>query len=72
MVFQQSYRGIEKSLRETSRRGAKLSYDNGLLRATVTQLHTQLQSVPALLGELALLRKSSLATEAKYAKVWQY
>jgi len=68
-MFQQLYQRIEKSLNEMSEQAVKLSYDNRLLRATVTQLHTQLESVPAVLADLARLRKSSLATEAKYAKV---
>ena len=52
-----------------SQQGAKHAYDNGLLRSNVKQLQTQLESVPALLGELAQLRKTNVATEAKYAKV---
>ena len=68
-VFQQSYQCIEKSLNEMSAQVVKLSYDNRLLRAAVTQLHRQLELVPCVLTELARLRKSSLATEAKYAKV---
>jgi len=52
-----------------SAEGAKLSYDNKLLRAAVVQLQTQVVTVPALLSELAQLRKSSLAAEAKYTKV---
>ena len=52
-----------------SAESAKLSYDNELLRCTVSQLQSQLNTVPALLAELTHLRKSSVAMETKYSRV---
>ena len=68
-VVQQSQVSVEKCLSEMLEQGSRMSYDNGLLCATVTQLKTQLQSLPGLLNELHQLRESSHDADENCAKV---
>ena len=51
---------------------ARLSKDNGMLRAAVNQLSMQLKVVPSLLGELRQLRQALLIAEQQYDQVPAY
>jgi len=51
---------------------ARLSKDNGMLRAAVNQLSMQLKVVPSLLGELRQLRQALLTAQQQYDQVPAY
>ena len=68
-LLQQAYASVEQTLTEMSKQGVKQAYDNGLLKSTVKQLQSELESMPELIAEVTQLRKVSSVTEAKYIKV---
>ena len=69
LLIQEYDRSLEQSLSELTQHAHSLSSDNSVLQVTVTQLHTQLQSLPSTVTQLDQLRKSLLAAEANCTEV---
>ena len=62
-------KNIEQSLNDMAAQASKQAHENGLLKSNIKQLQLQLESMPAVLGELAQHRKTNITMEAKYTKV---